>query len=68
MAHKKTFPPRAVSRRCEVCGFITAMLTDAEWIGMHSKALTARLACGGRGHLGVRPGQAARMFWMGRAQ
>jgi hypothetical protein len=31
MAHRKTHPDGAVSRRCQVCGFVTVKLTDREW-------------------------------------
>ncbi len=31
MAHRKTHPDGAVSRRCDVCGFVTVKLTDREW-------------------------------------
>jgi hypothetical protein len=31
MAHRKIHPDGAVSRRCDVCGFVTVKLTDREW-------------------------------------
>jgi hypothetical protein len=31
MAHRKTHPHGAVSRRCEACGFVAVKLTDREW-------------------------------------
>jgi len=31
MAHRKIHPAGAVSRLCEVCGFVTVKLTYREW-------------------------------------
>lgn len=31
MAHRKIHPEGAVTRRCDVCGFVTVKLTDREW-------------------------------------